>query len=135
VSTPQPPGPPGPPSTPTPPGPAPPPKSPASQEDKPSTWQPMLYLKIGLLLVVIAWAIGFVVENGQHVRVHFVVFSEDVRLIWMILLLLGLGLLGGVLISQLYRHRRRSQLAKKARKPGDTGGAVGRRDKAEGKPR
>jgi uncharacterized integral membrane protein len=126
---PSPPGEPAPTSTPA------PPKSRVSTEDEASTWQPMLYLKIGLLLFAIGYVIAFVVENGQHVHVHFVFGTEKVRLIWMILLLLVIGLIGGVLISELYRHRRRSQLAKKARQPGDARGAVGGRDKAEGKPR
>jgi uncharacterized integral membrane protein len=128
VGTPQPPGIPehpagAPPSEATQTG-TPPPAAPA--EDRPSTWQPLLYLKIGLLLLVIAYAIAFVVENGQRIEIHFVFATEKVRLIWAILLLLGVGLLGGMLVSQLYRHRRRSQLAKQSGKPGDAGGDVGR---------
>ena len=69
-------------------------------DDHPSTWQPVLYLKIGVLLLV----------------------------------LLAVGLIVGVLVSQLYRHRRRTQLAKKAGKAGDPGGAVVGRDEAERKP-
>ena len=53
----------------------------------------------------------------------------------MILLLLAVGVVGGVLISQLYRHRRRTHLAKKGRKPSDSRGDVRRRDEAEGQPR
>jgi uncharacterized membrane protein YciS (DUF1049 family) len=86
------------------------------EEDRPSTWQPMLWVKIGLLLLVTAYAIAFVAENGQRIDVHFVFATERVRLIWAILLLLGVGLLGGILLSQLYRHRRRSRLAKQPRK-------------------
>jgi uncharacterized integral membrane protein len=85
------------------------------EENRPSTWQPMLWVKIGLLLLVVAYAIAFVAENGQRIDVHFVFATERVRLIWAILLLLGVGLLGGILLSQLYRHRRRSQLAKQPR--------------------
>ncbi len=103
-------------------------------DDHPSTWQPVLYLKIGVLLLVIAWLIAFVVENSQRVRVHFVFATETVRLIWMLLVLLAVGLIVGVLVSQLYRHRRRTQLAKKAGKAGDPGGAVVGRDEAERKP-
>ena len=86
----------------------------------------MLYVKIGLLLFVIAYAIAFVVENGQRIEIDFVFTAEEVRLIWAILLLLGVGLIGGMLLSQLDRHRRRTQLAEQGRKPGDTGGDVGR---------
>ena len=105
------------------------------EEDRPSTWQPWLYVKIGLLLFAIAWAIAFVAENSQQINVHFVFATANVHLVWMILLLLAVGLLGGVLLSQLYRHRRRAKLAKKARKPPDARTDVGGGDEAEGKAR
>jgi uncharacterized integral membrane protein len=107
----------------------------ALAEDQPSTWQPWLYVKIGLLLFAVAWSIAFVVENRQEINVHFVFATANVHVIWMILLLLAVGLVGGVLISQLYRHRRRTHLAKKGRKPSDSRGDVRRRDEAEGQPR
>jgi uncharacterized integral membrane protein len=90
------------------------------EEDRPSTWQPLLYLKIGLLLFAIAYSIAFVVENTDEIRIDFVFSTAKVHLIWEILLLLAVGLLGGVLLSQLYRHRRRASLAKKAGKPSDS---------------
>jgi uncharacterized integral membrane protein len=105
------------------------------EEDRSSTWQPWLYVKIGLLLFAIAWAIAFVVENSTQINVHFVFATANVHLVWMILLLLAIGLVAGVLLSQLYRHRRRTQLAKKARKPSDARADVGGRDEAEGKAR
>jgi uncharacterized integral membrane protein len=140
VSTPQPPDvpeepTPPPPATPpsgAPPGPEPEPAF--DPDDHPSTWQPMLYLKIGALLLVIAYVIAFIVDNSQRVRVHFVFTTQNVRLIWMLLVLLAVGLIGGMLISQLYRHRRREHLAKQARKAGDPGSAVVGRDEAERKP-
>jgi uncharacterized integral membrane protein len=70
-------------------------------------WQPWLYLKLLLLFAVIAYAIAFVLENRKRVHVHFVVGTSRVSVIWLVLLSLGLGLLGGVLLSQLYRRRRR----------------------------
>jgi uncharacterized integral membrane protein len=107
----------------TPPVPAPP--APA-KEDRPSTWQPLLYLRIGVLGLAIAYAIAFVVQNNRQIKIDFVFGTARVSLIWEILLLLGVGLVGGMLLSQLYRHRRRVQLAKKAgqqRRPGaDVGG-------------
>ena len=123
MSTPQPPGNPEPPVPPIPPAAAPsskpsaPPADALQEEDLRSTWQPWLYVKIGLLILAVVWATAFVVENSQQVNVHFVVATANVHLIWMILLLLAVGILAGVLISQLYRHRRRAQLAKKSRKP------------------
>ncbi|HZT44550.1 MAG TPA: lipopolysaccharide assembly protein LapA domain-containing protein [Gaiellaceae bacterium] len=81
----------------------------AAHEDRPSTWQPMLYLRIALLLFAIAYSIAFVAENRREIDVDFVFGTARVRLIWEILLLLGIGLVAGVLLSQLYRNRRRAQ--------------------------
>jgi uncharacterized membrane protein YciS (DUF1049 family) len=132
VSSPQPPGIPDNPPAVSPSGETPPPhEDPA--EDRQSTWQPWLYVKIGVLLSAIAWATAFVVENSKQINVHFVFATANVHLVWMILLLFAVGLLGGVLLSQLYGHRRRAQLAKKARKPRNARTDVGGRDEAEGK--
>jgi uncharacterized membrane protein YciS (DUF1049 family) len=135
VSTPQPPGIPETPPTAPLPEPSKTDSGAADEEDRPSTWQPWLYVKIGLLIFAIAWAIAFVAENSQQINVHFVFATANVHVVWMILLLLAVGLLGGVLISQLYRHRRRAKLAQKARKPRDAHVDVGGRDEAEGKAR
>ncbi len=138
MSTPQPPGTPDPPpataTTPTAAAPPPPAKPAPSGQDHPSTWQPLLYLKIGSLLFAIGYSIAFVVQNTEQIPVDFVFWTARVRLIWEILLLLALGLVGGVLLSQLYRHRRRAKVTKKSGKPGDAGADVGGRDKAVGKP-
>jgi uncharacterized integral membrane protein len=70
-------------------------------------WQPRLYaIVIGGVLVVL-WLIAFVVKNNDPVKIDFVLFSTHARLIWLLILLLGIGFLGGVLGSQLYRRRRR----------------------------
>ena|SRR5581483_6896803 len=87
----------------------------AAEEDRPSTWQPMLYAKIALLLFAIAYSIAFVAENRREIDVDFVFGTARVRLIWEILLLLGIGLVAGVLLSQLYRNRRRAQLSQRRR--------------------
>jgi uncharacterized integral membrane protein len=137
VSAPQPPG------IPDPPGPAqPPPAAPqATPTDRvkpgrqPSTWQPGLYLKTAVLLFVIAYTIAFVVENTDEIRIDFVFATAKVRLIWQILLLLGVGVVGGVLLSQLYRHRRGVQLAKKAGKARDARPDIRGRDEAVREPR
>jgi uncharacterized integral membrane protein len=133
VSTPQPPGIPDEPRPPA--AVAPPiPPPPAEEEDRPSTWQPLLYAKIVVLLVVIAYAVAFVVQNTDQIRIDFVFSTAKVRLIWTMLLLLGIGLIGGILLSQLYRHRRRAQLAQKSGKSRDSRAHFGRRNKAVGKP-
>ena len=70
-------------------------------------WQPRLYLRLILLGLLVAWVIAFVLENRKHVNVHFVLATASVSLVWVILLALGVGLLGGILLAQLERRRRR----------------------------
>jgi len=70
-------------------------------------WQPRLYLRLIVLGLLIAWAIAFVLENRKRVNVHFVLATAGVSLVWVILLALGVGLLGGILLAQLERRRRR----------------------------
>jgi uncharacterized integral membrane protein len=70
-------------------------------------YQPRLYLRILLIGLVAAYAIGFVLENDRQVHVHFVLGTARISQIWLILLSVGLGLILGVLVSQLYRRRRR----------------------------
>jgi len=150
VSTPQPPGnpeepkppasapasAPAPPEAAAPPPPPPPEPSHTDEDDRPSTWQPLLYTRIVVLLVVIGYAVAFVVQNTDQIRVDFVFSTAKVRLIWTILLLLAIGLIGGILLSQLYRHRRRAaHLAQKSGKSRDSRADVRRGDKAVGKSR
>jgi hypothetical protein len=70
-------------------------------------WQPRLYLRLIVLGLLVAWAIAFVLENRKQVNVHFVLATAGVSLVWVILLALGVGLLGGILLAQLERRRRR----------------------------
>ena len=70
-------------------------------------WQPRLYVRWVVLAVVVAYAIAFILENGKHVSVHFVFHTTKVSLIWVVLLALALGAVGGILLSQLERRRRR----------------------------
>ena len=76
-------------------------------------WQPRLYaILIGLVLIV-AWLIAFIVKNNDRISIDFVLFSAHTSLIWLIILLLAIGFLGGVLLSQMYRRRRVSGRAAK----------------------
>lgn len=70
-------------------------------------WQGRLYARLIVLAVVVAYVIAFIIENSKHVSVHFVVTTTRVSIVWLILLSLGLGALGGILLSQLERRRRR----------------------------
>jgi uncharacterized integral membrane protein len=70
-------------------------------------WQPRLYLRLIVLGLLVAYAIAFVLENRTQVNVHFVLGTARVSLVWLILLALAVGLLGGILLAQLERRRRR----------------------------
>ena len=70
-------------------------------------WQPRLYVRLIVLGLLIAYAIAFVLENRTQVNVHFVLGTARVSLVWLILLALGVGVLGGILLGQLERRRRR----------------------------
>ncbi len=79
----------------------------APAEEGLRAWQPWLYARLILLFAIIAFVIGFVLENRKQVHLHFVLGTARVSLIWLILLSIALGLLVGVLLSQLSRRRRR----------------------------
>jgi uncharacterized integral membrane protein len=72
-----------------------------------------LYAKILALLFFVGYSAAFVVGNDRKIKVDFVFATANVSLIWTILLLLAVGLVGGLLVTHLYRERR----SKKARKP------------------
>ena len=61
--------------------------------------------------VIGAYLIAFVVGNDEQASVNFVFADATTSLIWVILLSLLAGLVGGVLLSQLHRRRqtRRSE--------------------------
>jgi uncharacterized integral membrane protein len=70
-------------------------------------WQPKLYARLLVLVLLIAYVVGFVIENKRSVNLHFVFVTASVSLVWLILLSLALGLVGGILLAQLERRRRR----------------------------
>jgi uncharacterized integral membrane protein len=70
-------------------------------------WQPRLYARLIALVLLGAYAIAFILENGKQVNVHFVLATARVSLVWLILLALAVGLLCGILLAQLERRRRR----------------------------
>jgi uncharacterized integral membrane protein len=70
-------------------------------------WQGRLWaILLGLFLIAV-YVIAFVVKNDKQIEVDFVLFSAHISLIWEIVLILALGVLGGVLLSQIYRRRGR----------------------------
>jgi uncharacterized integral membrane protein len=73
------------------------------------TFQPRLWLIVGGLVLIGAWVVAFIAENNKHVTVHFVLFSAETSVIWVMLLTLVIGVVGGLLLSQLVRRRSRKQ--------------------------
>ena len=68
-------------------------------------WQPRLWLTLALLILLGAYVIAFVTANTDQARVNFIFGEARTSLIWVILLSLLVGLVGGVLLSQLHRRR------------------------------
>lgn len=73
------------------------------------TFQPRLWLLVGGLALLMAYVVAFIAQNNKSVTVHFVLVSAKTSVIWLILLSLAIGLIGGVLLSQLERRRGRKQ--------------------------
>ena len=73
------------------------------------TFQPRLWLIVGGLALLMAYVVAFIAQNNKSVTVHFVLASAKTSVIWLILLSLAIGLIGGVLLSQLERRRGRKQ--------------------------
>jgi uncharacterized integral membrane protein len=72
-------------------------------------WQPRLWaVLLGLTLLAI-YVIAFVVKNDDQIEIDFVLFKAEVSLIWAMVFMLAIGLLGGVVLSQLHRRRRRQR--------------------------
>jgi uncharacterized integral membrane protein len=70
-------------------------------------WQPLLYVRLIVLGLLLAYAIAFVLENRKGVHIHFVLATARVSLIWLVLLSLAIGVVAGILIAQLERRSRR----------------------------
>jgi uncharacterized integral membrane protein len=69
-------------------------------------FQPRLWLIIVGLSAMFLYLLAFIVMNDKQIELEFVFFTARVSQIWGIVLIFGLGVLGGVLLSQLYRRRR-----------------------------
>jgi uncharacterized integral membrane protein len=84
------------------------PQPPAEQKRKPRrTFQPGLWTRLLPLGLVSAYLILFVAFNTRRAKVDFVFSETRVSTIFLILLPLGIGIVSGVLLSQLYRHGKR----------------------------
>jgi uncharacterized integral membrane protein len=74
------------------------------------------YAKLILLAALVIYVVAFVIANSGKVKVDFLVHKSHLSLIWLILLCLAIGLVGGMLISQLARRRRARAQAEGDRK-------------------
>ena len=83
--------------------------SPEEAQAAPAPGERPLFAKLLILLALAAYAVAFVLENRKQVDVHFVFATARVSLIWLVLLSLGIGLVGGLLLSQLERRRGRKE--------------------------
>ncbi len=97
--------------------------SPREEFDR--SWQPRLWIRVGALVLIGAYLIAFVAGNDQEASVDFVFGQARTSLIWVILLSLLAGLVGGVLLSQLHRRRqaRRSEASVETPSPISDGDA------------
>jgi uncharacterized integral membrane protein len=83
----------------------------SQRDDFHESWQPRLWIRVAVLILIGAYLIAFIVGNDEEASVDFVIGEARTSLIWVILLSLLAGLVGGVLLSQLHRRRqaRRSE--------------------------
>ena len=94
-----------------------------------------LWLVLGILALVVAYLIAFVVENSRKVTIHWVFGTTHSSVIWLIVVNLVIGVAAGLLISALYRRRRRRrQPVEGDGETGDPVGDLGGRDEAERQP-
>ena len=69
-------------------------------------FQLRLWTIVIALIAIGAYIVAFVAENNSRVTMHFVFLTTHTSVIWLILLSLAIGIVGGLLLSQLYRRRR-----------------------------
>jgi uncharacterized integral membrane protein len=91
--------------------------------------QARLWSVVAGLLLLAVYVIAFIVKNDDRIEIDFVLFTGSVSLIWLIVFTFALGVLGGVLFSQIYRRRREQRRETRTRV-----GEVGGRGEAKGEP-
>ena len=80
-------------------------------------WQPRLWVSLGVLILIAAYLIAFIAGNSDKTKINFVFGEATTSVIWLILLSLLAGLLGGVLLSQLHRRRQARMSAARVETP------------------
>jgi uncharacterized integral membrane protein len=84
------------------------------------SYQPRLWFMLGGLGLLVAYVLYFVVANNDRVSVKFLFFHATTGLIWVILLSLAIGLVAGLLLSQLYGRRSASKATPSEIRSGDS---------------
>ena len=69
-------------------------------------YQPRLWFILIGLLAMFLYLLAFISMNDDEIKIDFVFFTATVSLIWAMVLMVAFGVLGGVLLSQVYRRRR-----------------------------
>jgi len=75
------------------------------------SYQARLWVIIAVLVALVAYVLYFVAANDDEVSVKFLFFDATTSLIWVILFSLVLGVVVGLLLSQLYRRRHAARRA------------------------
>jgi len=70
------------------------------------TWQPRLWSKVLVLVILVGCLLGIVIANSDKVELDLLLTSVRVSKVWLIAVCFVIGFLSGVLASQLYRRRR-----------------------------
>ncbi len=69
---------------------------------KPAQWMLIVFGGLGLYAVVVA------LLNSERVKVDFLFFSANIRLLILLFLCLGVGFAGGFLFDHWHRRRKRA---------------------------
>ena len=81
------------------------------------TWQPRLWVSLGVLILIAGYLIAFIAGNNDKTKINFVFGEATTSVIWLMLLSLLAGLIGGVLLSQLHRRRQERTSAARVETP------------------
>jgi uncharacterized integral membrane protein len=69
------------------------------------------WARLALAAIIVVLLIAFIVDNSEKVRVGFVFWHADVRLIWVLLITALLGALADRLVPRIHSWRSKSAAA------------------------
>ena len=67
-----------------------------------------VWVRVAVLVAIAAYLVAFIIENSKTHPLHFVFTTAHVSLVWLMLISVAIGVVIGVLASQL-AHRRRAR--------------------------